>query len=146
MQTDPPARTSVLQAALYSPLVTPLVAVPTTALLLNIYANGVDLMIKLPFVAFAALLYGYLGMFLVCLPVTGILSHLRALDANRLCACTTIIGALAWLWVSGPADGPEAPGQFSELLVGAASSLAVSTTFCFLREIPLRLKKIPVRR
>lgn len=141
MQTDPPAQTSVFQAALYAPLVAPLVAIPLTAVVMKIYANGVDLLVKLPFVAIGALVYGYLGMLLICLPIMGVLSRFRALDAIRLCTGTSTLGALAWFWLNSATGAPEAFGPLSELLIGAICSLVVSTAFCILREIPLRLSR-----
>lgn len=139
MHTEPPSPPSTLQAALCSPLVTPLAAIPMTALTMGIYADSVDLLIKLPFVTMAALGYGYLGMILICLPIMMLLRRLDALDAIRLCLCTTIVGALAWAGVSSSGREPGSLPLLADLSTGAVCGVAVCMTFCLLRGIPFRV-------
>lgn len=137
MRIMPPPGPSILQAIFGAPLVTPIAAIPLVALLPGIYVTELDMVMTVPFVFFFSLICGYLGMFVVCLPIMALLGYTKRLDAIRLCFYTTIVGAIAWTSIvgSGHSDFPLLARNF---IAGAGCSFAVSAFFCVLGGIPIR--------
>ena len=145
MRIEQPPESSILQAALCAPLVVPVLAIPLAGLLPDMYANGVDMLLKLPFTAFVSLVYGYLGMFLICLPILMLLRRLKALNAGRLCFYTSIFGAAAFSYIfnSHSTDFPVLVVTFA---IGACCSLTVCAIFCLLHGITFRSRRMRVPR
>lgn len=138
MRILPPPEPSMLTAFFCAPLITPILAIPLVALLPGIYNNEIDLLITLPFVIIISLLYGYLGMVLICLPVMLLLRFLKRLNALSLCLCTAVIGASVWTLLFGDMPGPNATLLLRTFLTGFGCSLGVSAFFCVLGGITIR--------
>lgn len=130
MRIEPPPEPSPLVAFFAAPLISPVLAIPLAAFLPGMYANEIDILIALPFVVVLSLVYGYLGMLAVCLPVMLILRALKWLNALSLCSVTTLIGAI--LWTALMHGGPKPIPVSLAFLIGAACSLGVTAFFCAL--------------
>ena len=134
-----PEEPSLLVAFFSAPLITPVVAIPLAGLLPLIYQNELDLLITLPFVVAFSLIYGYLGMIFVCLPVMILLHLMKRFNAFTICLATTLIGASIWTYLFHDIPGPER--KFTPIftfIVGAGCSLGVSAFFCLLGGITIR--------
>lgn len=130
MRIEAPPEPSPLLAFFAAPLICPVLAIPLAAFLPGMYANEIDLLIALPLVVIASLVYGYLGMLVVCLPVMLILRALKRLNTLTLCSVTTLIGAVLW---TGLMHGAPKPISLPlALLIGGACSLGVTAFFCAL--------------
>ncbi len=141
MRILPPPEPSILTAFFCAPLITPILAIPLVALLPGIYNNELEFLILIPFVAFFSLLYGYLGMLLVCLPIILLLRFLERLDATRLCFFTTVVGGGVWAWLFQDSPGPEPATYLAKFIVGAGCSLGVSAFFCLLAGISIHASR-----
>ena len=136
---------SLLAAFFCAPLVTPLLAIPLIALLPGMYNSEVDLLIALPFVVVFSLVYGYLGMIFICLPVMLLLRFLKKFNAVTLCLCTTAIGASVWVLLFGDnMPSSEPVSRLVAFAIGAGCSLGVSVFFCVLGDIRL-FNRAPLR-
>jgi len=130
MRIEPPPEPSPLIAFFSAPLITPVLAIPLAAFLPGMYASGIDILIALPLVVVASLIYGYIGMLAVCLPVMLILRALKRLNALTLCLVTTLVGGALWtVLMRGASESISVSLLF---LIGAACSLGVSAFFCAL--------------
>ncbi len=139
MRIEPLPKPSLTTACFAAPLITPIVAIPVAALLPGMYSSAFDILIALPFVIVASLIYGYAGMIVVCLPLMLLLKYFNKLSALTLCASTTIVGSAIWMTMFVVGSTPEsASAHVRVLLVGAVCSFAVSAFFCILGEIPWR--------
>lgn len=138
MRVLPPPEPSPLTAFFCAPLVTPVLAVPLAAFLPNLYSNEFDLLVVGPFVAIFSLIYGYLGMIFVCLPVILVLRYLRKLNSVTLYVLTTAIGATVFALLFHDLSGPEPNGFWAVFAVGAGCSFGVTTFFCLLSGITIR--------
>lgn len=134
MQIVPQSKPSVLGAALVAPAVTPIIALVSLAWFPNMGTSGGYYFIAIPFVFVFALIYGYLGMLLVCLPFAAVLSRTRLLGAPALCSLTSITGAALWTWH----DAHPMQPALDSFIVGFLCSLGVSALFCYLAGIAIR--------
>ena len=130
MRIEPPPEPSPLIAFFSAPLITPVLAIPLAAFLPGMYASEIDILITLPFVVVVSLIYGYIGMLLVCLPVMLILHALKRLNTLTLCLVTTLVGGI--LWTALMRGGPGSASLPLSFLVGATCSLGVTVFFCVL--------------
>jgi hypothetical protein len=128
MRIIPPPEPSVVEAAYVAPLVTPIVAIPATAIFLTSAVDGGYLSIAIPFIIVFSLIFGYLGMFLVCLPIAALLDHFKKLDAIRLCFYTCAVGTAAWAYMTNDHHQPV----INSAAAGFVCSLAVTALFCYL--------------
>lgn len=129
---------SILQAAFAAPAVAPVIAIPLVSLLPGAYASPVLTLVAIPFTIVLAILFGYLGMFLVCLPLYALLQLANRLRAIRLCSYTTLLGTGLWVlfWQWGGSLNNDSLATYA--IIGAASSLAVVASFCWLAGITFR--------
>jgi hypothetical protein len=129
---------SIMHAAFVAPAVTPVAAIPLVALLPGAYGSPVLMFVAVPVTIVLAILFGYLGMFLVCLPLYTLLRLANRLQAIQLCAYTTIAGTALWIlfWQWGNVVTNDNLATYA--IIGAASSLAVVATFCWLAGITIR--------
>ncbi len=128
MRIPPQSEPTLLSAALVAPIVTPIVALVSLAWFPNMGTSAGYYLIAMPVVIVLALVFGYLGMFLVCLPFFAILSKAKLLSAPTLCLLTSVTGAALWTWLE---SNPEQP-ILNSLVVGFLCSFSVSVSFCFL--------------
>src|SRR5690349_14640627 len=134
MRIEPPPQPSLLSAALVAPLVTPVVALVSLAWFPNVGTSGGYYLVAMPFVVVLSLIFGYLGMFFVCLPLFAILSRAKFLNAPALCLCTGITGAALWTWFQMHPMQPI----LNSVAVGFLCSLSVAASFRFLAGVKLR--------
>ena len=132
MRIEPPPEPSPLVAFFAAPLITPVLAIPLAALLPGMYANEVDTLVALPLVVIFSLVYGYIGMVIVCLPVMLILRALKKLNTLTLCLATTVIGAGLWTALMYGAPASTRLPVSVVMLTGAGCSLGVTAFFCVL--------------
>lgn len=134
MRIVQPERSSVLQAALVAPTVTPVVASVSLAFFPDVLTDDGYYLIAFPFVLVVSLVIGYLGMFLVCLPMFALLEASGRLTAGALCVVTSLAGAAIWVWFR--LDPQQS--MFNSAAVGFLCSLGVSALFCYIRGITTR--------
>ena len=129
---------SILQAALAAPAVTPVIAIPLVSLLPGVYASPVIVLITIPVTFVLAILFGYLGMAVVCLPLYALLRRANQLRAIRLCSYTTVLGTVLWVlfWQWGESMASDTLTTY--VVIGATCSLAVAASFCWLAGITIR--------
>ena len=137
MRMPQPEEPSIPRAFFCAPLVTPILAIVSTALLPGVYSTELDILIALPIIVVLSLIYGYLGMLLVCLPIMMLLRRIGRLNLILLCFLTAIGGATIWaIWCAygwGPAFSPA-----RQFVLGFICSLGTSALFCFLGGITVR--------
>ena len=117
-----------------APLVAPLLAIVLAAALPGVYSDGFATVVALPVIVVVALVYGYAGMVLVCLPVYLLLKRLGKLTPARLCFFTTLLGGVAWTWLQSASLIAWSP--VGVLLIGLLASLGVVGFFCLLGGVP----------
>lgn len=138
MRVIPPPEPSIFLAFFAAPLITPILAIPLVGIIPGVYTSQWDPIILLPFVAVISLVWGYLGMIFVCLPILALLKWAKKLDGIRLCFYTTTLGAIVWTYLAGH----EGDSGFSDLVrafaVGSGCSFGVCAFFCSLGGISFR--------
>jgi len=126
--------------ALVGPLAAPFAAAPLASLLKpSVYVSYSDALIMLPVVAIVAIIYAYIGMVIVGLPVALLLRRFERLSVATLCAISVPLGAALWLLCRLIATNPlqlrHAP---MEAVVGGGVALAVAILFCAVSGITIR--------
>ncbi len=139
MRIPPPPEPSPLVAFFSAPLITPVLAIPLVGLLPGIYTDAGNLLLSLPFVIIFSLMFGYIGMIAVCLPVLLALRLVKRLNALTLCTLTSLIGGTLFALRFHDMPGSE-PGTayVTSFVVGTGCSLGVSALFCALSGITIR--------
>lgn len=137
MRIEPLPEPSIVQSFFCAPLITPFLALPLAALLPGF--DVFSLLLALPLVIVISLVFGYLGLALICLPTFLVLRYFNKLNAVRLCFYTTVFGAGAFSYLFG--HGPEF-SDYQNLVVnftvGAGCSFGVCAFFCVLAGITLK--------
>ena len=135
----PPPEPSPLVAFFCAPLITPVLAIPLVGLLPGVYTDAGYLLLSLPFVIILSLIFGYIGMATVCLPILLSLHFMKRLNALTLCTLTALIGGTLWAFLFHDMPGPEQKTAYvASFIVGAGCSLGVSAFFCALSGITIR--------
>lgn len=134
MRIISPSKPTLLESALVAPLATPIIAIPMLGIFPDVLTDNGYYLAALLFVFFVSLIVGYLGMFLVCLPIAGLLLLFNRLNALALCTCTGLIGAILWAWFR--ADPMQ--NVMHSLAVGFSCSAGVAATFCYVSGITIR--------
>jgi hypothetical protein len=134
MRIIPPSKPTFLESALVAPLVTPIIAFPMLGIFPDVLTDDGYYLAALLFIFFISLFVGYLGMFIVCLPIAVLLSLFNRLNALTLCTCTGLIGALLWAWFR--ADPMQ--NVMNSLAVGFTCSVGVAVTFSYASGITIR--------
>ena len=129
MRIIPPPETTLWQSAAIAPIATPVFAIPLISLLPGLYTSADDFFLVVPIAFFVSFLFGYLGMFLICVPIAATLTHFGKLNAIRVCMYTTIAGAAAWTTIFWD-RGERLDSLIPHIAVGGGCSLGVSLVFC----------------
>ena len=137
MRIIPPPETTLWQAAAIAPISTPIFAIPLISLLPGLYSSGGDFTLVATVAFFVSFVFGYLGMFLICVPIAAALTFLKKLNAVRVCVYTTMAGGAAWTALYWDAAEPFR-SLFLTIAVGAGCSLGVSMVFCIVGGITIR--------
>ena len=119
---------SILVAALVAPIFTPIFAAFSLAAFPSFLTSDGYYWPAFPVVIVVSLLFGYIGMLLVCLPITGILHLLGRSGFWSVCCATGLIGAVAYSWALPEPEGYE----LNSFLVGLTCSFGVAALFCWI--------------
>ena len=137
MRIIPPTETTLWQAAWIAPISTPIFAIPLISLLPGLYSSSGDFVLVATVAFFVSFLFGYLGMFLICVPIAAALTYFGWLNAIRVCVYTAIAGGTAWTALYWDAAEPFR-SLFPNIAVGSGCSLGVSMVFCIVGGITIR--------
>ena len=86
---------------------------------------------------FVSFVFGYVGMLLICAPITAALIHFDKLNAIRVCVYTTIAGSAAWTALFWDTSRPVR-SLLPHIAVGVGCSFGVALVFCVVGGITIR--------
>ena len=115
----------------------PHIRYPTDLVTSGLYSSAGDFTLVATVAFFVSFIFGYLGMFLICVPIAAALTYLEKLNAVRVCVYTTMAGGAAWTALYWDAAEPLR-SLFPTIAVGAGCSLGVSMVFCIVGGITIR--------
>lgn len=144
--TDPRSHKRPLWlGALIGPLAAPFAAAPLAPFLDPwIYGSFIGALIMFPIVAIVAVIYGYMGVAIVGLPVALLLRKFGRLSATMLCAVSVPLGAGLWLLSRLAATSPLQLRHVPvEAFVSGIVTLAVAALFCIVSGITIRSSRTP---